>query len=49
MAAEIWDLYDANGCLTGKTMKRGEEVPLGLYHLGVHIADKFISRDHTLS
>ena len=37
MAAEIWDLYDANGCLTGKTMKRGEEVPLGLYHLGVHI------------
>lgn len=37
MAAEIWDLYDADGRKTGKTMLRGEEVPPGLYHLGVHI------------
>lgn len=37
MAAEIWDLYDANGRRTGRTMTRGEEVPAGMYHLGVHI------------
>lgn len=37
MAAEIWDLYDAEGRKTGRTMRRGEEVPAGLYHLGVHI------------
>lgn len=37
MAAEVWDLYDASGRRTGKTMLRGEEVPQGLYHLGVHI------------
>ena len=37
MAAEIWDLYDGNGQKTGRTMVRGEEVPAGLYHLGVHI------------
>ena len=37
MAAEIWDLYDASGRKTGKTMLRGEEVPSGMYHLGVHI------------
>ena len=37
MPAEIWDLYDASGRRTGKTMVRGEEVPAGMYHLGVHI------------
>lgn len=37
MASEIWDLYDADGRKTGKTMVRGEEVPAGMYHLGVHI------------
>lgn len=37
MVAEIWDLYDARGRLTGKTMRRGEEVPAGAYHLAVHI------------
>lgn len=37
MAAELWDLYDAHGKLTGKTMTRGEDVPSGLYHLAVHI------------
>lgn len=37
MAREIWDLYDARGQKTGRTMVRGEEVPAGLYHLAVHI------------
>ena len=37
MAAERWDLYDARGSLTGRTMARGEDVPAGLYHLAVHI------------
>lgn len=37
MASEIWDLYDADGRRTGRTMQRGEEVPEGMYHLCVHI------------
>lgn len=37
MAREIWDLYDARGQKTGRTMVRGEEVPAGLYHICVHI------------
>ena len=37
MAEELWDLYDAQGHRTGKTMTRGEEVPSGYYHLAVHI------------
>lgn len=37
MAAERWDLYDAQGRKTAQTMLRGEDVPSGLYHLGVHI------------
>ena len=37
MGHEIWDLFDASGRKTGRTMRRGEEVPAGLYHLGVHI------------
>ena len=37
MAIEIWDLYDAYGRMTGKTMRRGEEVPSGFYHQVVHI------------
>lgn len=37
MKREIWDLYDANGCKVNRTMIRGEEVPAGLYHIGVHI------------
>lgn len=37
MATELWDLYDARGQRTGRTMTRGEEVPAGLYHLAVHI------------
>ena len=37
MASEIWDLYDAYGRKTDKTMRRGEAVPAGLYHQVVHI------------
>lgn len=37
MASEIWDLYDAYGRKTDKTMRRGEDVPAGLYHQVVHI------------
>ena len=37
MSAERWDLYDARGRRTGRTMLRGEEEPAGLYHLAVHI------------
>ncbi|MBQ8093457.1 MAG: NUDIX domain-containing protein [Clostridia bacterium] len=34
---EIWDLYDADGNKMEQTLVRGEEVPQGLYHIGVHI------------
>lgn len=37
MSAEIWDLYDGHGEKTGKTMVRGEPIPAGFYHIGVHI------------
>lgn len=37
MANEVWDLYDARGNKTQRTMIRGEDVPYGLYHLAVHI------------
>ena len=37
MNVEIWDLYDAQGEKTGKTMIRGEAIPSGFYHIGVHI------------
>ena len=37
MNVEIWDLYDAQGEKTGKTMIRGEAIPIGFYHIGVHI------------
>lgn len=34
---EIWDILDSNGNLTGKTMKKGEAIPEGYYHLGADI------------
>lgn len=34
---EIWDLYNKNRCLTGKTMVRGEPIPENSYHLVVHV------------
>lgn len=30
---EVWDLYDSNRVLLPQTMKRGEKVPEGCYHL----------------
>jgi isopentenyldiphosphate isomerase len=32
---ELWDIYDINGKLTGKTMTRGDIFADGEYHLGV--------------
>ena len=37
MKREIWDLYDSRGVKTGETMMRGDEIPKGRYHIGVHI------------
>lgn len=34
---ELWDLYDENGNLTGKTLERGNLIPEGYYHLVVHV------------
>lgn len=34
---EIWDLYDAEGQLTGGTVTRGSSLPPGYFHLIVHI------------
>lgn len=34
---EIWDLYDKERVLTGKTVLRGNPVPDGYYHISVHI------------
>ena len=35
--AEIWDLYDENRKLLGKNHVRGEQLPIGGYHLVVHV------------
>ena len=34
---EIWDLYTKDGQPTGKTLRRGEPIPDGYYHPGVHV------------
>ena len=34
---EIWDLYDENRNLTGKTCIRGNSIPDDYYHLVVHV------------
>lgn len=34
---ELWDLYDAHRNLTGRDHVRGEEIPMGCYHLVVHV------------
>ena len=34
---EIWDLYDKNRNLTGRTHIRGDVIPEGCYHLVVHV------------
>lgn len=35
--AEIWDLYNENRELLGKDHVRGEQLPIGGYHLVVHV------------
>lgn len=35
LPGELWDLYDENRTKTGLTMRRGDAVPAGLYHLSV--------------
>lgn len=34
---EIWDILDSNGKVIGKTMVKGEPIPVGYYHLGADI------------
>lgn len=34
---ELWDIYDKDRNKTGRTMKRGEPMKDGDYHLVVHI------------
>lgn len=34
---EEWDLYDAERRLTGETIRRGDELPQGRYHLVIHV------------
>lgn len=34
---ELWDLYDADRRLTGRTARRGEALPAGCYHLIVDV------------
>ena len=34
---ELWDLYDENRQLTGRTHIRGESIPEGCFHLVVHV------------
>ncbi len=34
---EVWDLYNENKQLTGKTCIRGEQIPDDYYHLVVHV------------
>jgi 8-oxo-dGTP diphosphatase len=35
--AELWDLYDERGELTGETIERGTPLPPGRFHLIIHI------------
>lgn len=34
---ELWDLYNENRELTGRTHVRGEKIPAGFFHLVVHV------------
>lgn len=36
-AGELWDIYDENRMLTGRTHRRGDPMPPGDYHLSVHV------------
>ena len=34
---ELWDVLDRDRRLTGRTMRRGDEMAAGDYHLVVHV------------
>ncbi len=34
---ELWDIYDKNRTLTGRTMERGSQFAKGDYHLVIHV------------
>lgn len=34
---ELWDVYDKNRVFTGRTMRRGDEIKEGDYHIVVHV------------
>lgn len=36
-AGELWDIYDEQRNLTGRTHRRGDPLPPGAYHLVVHV------------
>lgn len=46
---ELWDIYDAQGHRTGKTIRRSEEPGEGEYHLVVHVWIKNARGDYLLT
>ena len=46
---ELWDLYNENRELTGRTHIRGEEIPEGFYHLVVHVWIKNSNGEYLIS
>ena len=45
---EIWELYEADGTLSGVEIERGEAIPDGLYFLAVEILVRHIDGDYLL-
>ncbi len=45
---EIWDAYDKNVQLTGQQLRRGEQIPEGLYHLVSEILVRHEDGDYLL-
>lgn len=46
---ELWDLYDENRNLTGRYHVRGEPIPDGFYHLGIHVWIKNSKGEYLIS
>lgn len=47
--AEIWDLYNENRELLGKDHVRGEQLPIGGYHLVVHVCIRNSKGEYLIS
>ena len=45
---EIWDLYNEDGSLAGRTLTRGEPIPDGMYHLICQILVRHTDGDYLL-